>query len=308
MSVIMTALSQTVHNAVAPMEGLVSDPAAALTNPARAVQQVAGTISAVAALPTELVNTGLAAITAPIAAVLPSFPAAHLGSLYVGAPHAHAHPPSLIPPAPPVPLPSMGSVTLGTCLQVLVGGVPAARAGDLGLAPTCGGFAPFFTIFLGSSNVFIGGMRAARMTDMCTACTPGNTAAVRGAATALKAIAAAGRIAQIAGIVADATDALTAPDPHVAAASGISAAMQAAQMAADAAAAALSATMGTDPAIPPSLPGAIMLGKPNVLIGGAPLPNTADLAQMLLKKIKGRRAQIAFAVAFQVGGGAGCAG
>jgi hypothetical protein len=62
--------------------------------------------------------------------------------------------------------------------------------------------------------------------------------------------------------------------------------MQAAQIAADVAAAALSATMGMDPALPPSLPGFIMLGAPNVLIAGAPFPNTADFADAVFKKLK----------------------
>src|SRR5262249_59408375 len=35
-----------------------------------------------------------------------------------------------------------------------------------------GGFAPFFKVFLGSSNVFIGGKRAARILDLCRVCTP----------------------------------------------------------------------------------------------------------------------------------------
>jgi uncharacterized Zn-binding protein involved in type VI secretion len=140
-------------------------------NPARAVLDVVSAITSVMSMPMELMNTGVALATNALAAILPSFPAAYLGSLYVGAPHAHAHPPSLIPPAPPVPLPSMGAITLGTSVKVLVGGMPAARVGDLGMAPTCGGIAPFFTVKLGSSKVFIGGARAARMTDMCTACT-----------------------------------------------------------------------------------------------------------------------------------------
>jgi uncharacterized Zn-binding protein involved in type VI secretion len=74
----------------------------------------------------------------------------------------------------------MGAIMLGTSMQVLVGGMPAAHVGDLGLAPTCGGFVPYFTVVLGSSKVFIGGMRAARQTELCTTCTPSTAGVARG--------------------------------------------------------------------------------------------------------------------------------
>jgi uncharacterized Zn-binding protein involved in type VI secretion len=323
MSVLITALSQTVESAIAPAKALTDLPKVAAQNPVKTISQAAGAVTSALALPTQLINTGLASLTAPIAAMLPSFPAATLGSLYVGAPHAHAHPPSLIPPAPPIPLPSIGSVTLGTSVQVLIGGMPAARAGDLGLAPTCGGLAPFFTISLGSSSVFIGGTRAARMTDFCTACTMSTTPAVRSLAAALRASATASMAVGLAGIASSLVDAAsggddTAPASQaaVAAASGLNAAMSAAQMAADLAATVIQALMGSDPAIPPALPGAIMMGTPNVLIGGMPLPNTPDVSKILLGKIKGRLAKRKAAKAKKKaeeeageapGGGCGCA-
>jgi len=167
-------------------------------NPAAAVAQVGGAILGAANLGAELTNTGVAVLTSSISAMLPGFPAAHMGSFYMGIPHAHAHPPSLIPPAPPVPLPTMGAITLGTSVQVLVQGLPAARAGDIGMAPTCGGIAPFFTVFLASSKVFFGGMRAARQTDMCTACTPSKDTATRATATAMKTAGKAQALANMA--------------------------------------------------------------------------------------------------------------
>lgn len=267
-------------------------------NPARAVLDVVSAITSVMSMPMELMNTGVALATNALAAILPSFPAAYLGSLYVGAPHAHAHPPSLIPPAPPVPLPSMGAITLGTSVKVLVGGMPAARVGDLGMAPTCGGIAPFFTVKLGSSKVFIGGARAARMTDMCTACTKDTGRSMGKLDIGMAAL----------GIAADLTDA--AAGGAAAAASALGAAMGAAQLAADIAAMALSQTMGTDPAIPPALPGFVMLGMPTVLVAGVPMPNLPDPTEWLKNKLKGLAKKLggkAFAkLKGLLGGGKGC--
>jgi uncharacterized Zn-binding protein involved in type VI secretion len=49
------------------------------------------------------------------------------------------------------------------CPTVLIGGMPAARVGDMA---TCVG--PPDTIVLGSMKVMIGGMPAARMGDTCS--------------------------------------------------------------------------------------------------------------------------------------------
>ena len=297
MSVALEALSQTVEVALTPLriraqeQGPAPEPPS--MDPARAVQAAAGGFMGALSLPTQLAETGLAVATNAVSSMLPAFPAATMGSLYMGVPHAHAHPPSLIPPAPPIPLPSIGSILLGTAVNVLIGGVPAARAGDLGMAPTCVGMAPFFSIMLGSSKVFIGGMRAARTTDMCTSCTPNPSAGiVRSASTALKAAAkvsaVASQAAMVAGIVADATDIAT-EQASVAAASAISLGMQAATLAADAAASAIAAALGTDPALPPALPGFITTGAGNVQIAGMPMPNIPDLAQLLFKRVKGNK-------------------
>src|SRR5262249_1620185 len=153
-------------------------------------------------------------------------PAATITMLYVGIPHAHNHPPSFIPPAPPVPLPSLGPIMLGTCLRVLINGMPAARCGDIGLPVTCGGVFPFFQLQTGSSTTFLGGTRAARILDICQVCTQADErksidagkilgaigAAARGAQTALK----YGGIAVAAmGIAADSAEAATESDPAV---------------------------------------------------------------------------------------------
>jgi uncharacterized Zn-binding protein involved in type VI secretion len=315
----MTALSQTVESTIKSTTDSVSDavtvvtsPEAILKDPIGSVRKVSGAIDAVKELPekmyTNLVETGVAVTTNAIAALLPAFPAAQLGSLYVGAPHAHAHPPSLIPPAPPVPLPSMGAITLGTCIRVLVGGMPAARVGDLGMAPTCGGLAPFFTVFLGSSKVFIGGSRAARLTDMCTVCSPGKPRTPMGALAIMLSVYDLEQGLEGAAETA-ASDAVGAA--AMASAQALAAAMTAAQTAADAVAAALSAMMGSDPAIPPKLPGFVMMGAPTVLIAGLPVPATDAIAKWLKNKLKrlGSKAKSAASkLAKKVGGGGGCSG
>ncbi|MBC8071250.1 MAG: PAAR domain-containing protein, partial [Deltaproteobacteria bacterium] len=90
--------------------------------------------------------------------------------MYLAPPHCHSHPPSLIPPAPPIPLPSIGMIMVAGCMSVLINGLPAARCGDYGLAPTCVGIMPIFEVKTGSSQVFIGGSRAARLLDFAKAC------------------------------------------------------------------------------------------------------------------------------------------
>ncbi len=274
---------------------------------AQAVRQVASTLGAIASLinaPKDMLDTGFANLTAPLAAVFPSMPAATLTTLYVGTPHAHLHPPSLIPPAPPVPLPSLGPVMLGTFLRVLINGLPAARVKDIGIAFTCGGFFPFFQITLGSSNVFIGGHRAARMGDLCKACTeaenrdPSEAGAFlakigKMAGMALKGIHYLGLAAGVAGAAADLAEAAVEDQAAMASAKALAAAMGAAQMAADLAAAALTKMMGKDPGEPPSI-GALMMGHPNVLIGGFPMfdiPNPATELLGCLSKFTARSPQ-----------------
>lgn len=252
-----------------------------------------------------------------LAAAIGSFPAATLTGLALGVPHAHVkHPPSGPPPIPPIPLPPLGPVMLGTNVAVLVNNKPTARCGDFGLNPTCCGVVPplsaLFQIVTGSSNVYIGGSRAARSgIDITMHCfnmpSPrvsiklGKLAGIAGklskaAGAAGKVAGAVGKVAGIAGRVAQATqiassfaEAEANDDTAMAAAIGLSVAMMAAQMAADAAASAMTKMMGTDqPAIPPTgTPGMILMGSPNVMIGGFPLPSFSAIAQGLLKRVKG---------------------
>ncbi len=230
-----------------------------------------GAVMGVVGAPFQLLDTGFAMLTAPLAALMPGFPAATLLMPHLGPPHGHAHPPSLIPPNPvPVPLPSIGQVMLAGCVSVLIGGIPAARAGDLGLAPLCFGLSPAFEIYTGSSNTWIGGSRAARMSDITMHCNPASAMNAMGKAM--------GAIGVVAGAVSAGASA-TAGDT-------LKAAMQAAQAAADAAALAMAAALlGKDPGIPPTI-GAIMMGHPTVLIGGFPMPDLLALLGGMMKLLK----------------------
>ena len=253
---------------------------------ARKIQQVAGAVSAALGLPLQLMNTGFALATNSISALLPPFPAATMGSLYIGPPHGHTHPPSLIPPAPPIPLPSLGPVLLGTCIKVLINGLPAARCGDIGMAITCCGLIPAFEIKTGSSKVFIGGARAARAIDYCVECAPGG-----GAMDAFaKVTMGLGMVASAAGVVADAQDShdsSAAGDAAMASAQAMAAAMGAAQLAVEVATMAIKQAMGKDIAVPPA-PGMIAIGSPTVLIAGIPVPNFPDPMQKLFEKLKAK--------------------
>lgn len=276
--------------------------------PTNALHKVAAGIGAVVGAPgraINLLNTGFATATNSIAKALPSFPAAHLLSPALGIPHAHvAHPPSGPPPVPPTPMIPFGPVMLGTCVQVLINGLPAARCGDIGFNPTCCGLPPMFEVFTGSSKVFIGGSRAARMLDITFHCKPTPPAGTREAAAsartamqtamkagmmAMKAAGVAGRVAQVAAIAGDVVESVETDDAAMSAALGMNAAMMAAQMAADIAARALSSAMGKDPCVPPGTYGAIVLGSTNVLIGGFPMPSWMAIARGLLKCVKGLR-------------------
>jgi len=260
-------------------------------SPARMLQEGLGKAMQLVSAPTDAINMGIAKLTDGISKALPSFPAATLGSLVLGLPHAHPHPPSF-----GVPLPPLGAVALGCCVTVLIGSLPAARCGDVGLSPTCLGYVPGFEIFTGSSKVFIGGARAARAIDVTMHCWPPKGWLARGAIAALtkaamqgmKVMGKAGQVAQVAGIVADTEDAASAAiagDSATASAYALSAGMavldMAAQAASDAAASALSAAMGKDPAVGPPV-GAITLGDSSVLIGGFPMPSGMQIAMRKL--------------------------
>lgn len=256
-------------------------------NPARTLQQGIGAAMAVISKPTDLINEGIASLTNGISKALPSFPAATLGSLVIGLPHGHPHPPTF-----GVPIPPIGMVSAGCCVSVLIGGLPAARCGDIGLSPTCLGYTPGFEIFTGSSKVFIGGARAARAIDVTMHCWPPKGWMARGAIAALtkaamvgmKVMDVAGKVALGAGIAADLQDAAVASaegDAAMAAASAMSAGMAAAQAVADAVSAALGAVLGKDPGVGPPV-GAITMGATNVLIGGFPMPSGMQIAMRKL--------------------------
>jgi uncharacterized Zn-binding protein involved in type VI secretion len=247
-----------------------------------AINAYVGAVMKTISAPEDILNMGFANLTAPLAAIWPSMPAATFLSLYVGLPHAHAHPPSADPV--PVPLPSLGPVLVGTCVQVLINYLPAARAGDFGLAPTCGGFFPFFEIKTGSSNVFIGGSRAARMGDICMACFPATSPRAWQKALHVG-LEVAGLVAGGVGAATDIAEAEVEDDEAMHNAEILSAAMGAAQMASDIESMIVSTLLGKDPAITPSF-GAIVLGHPNVLIGGFPMINILDMAGAIFRKLK----------------------
>ncbi|HYO96795.1 MAG TPA: PAAR domain-containing protein, partial [Polyangiaceae bacterium] len=122
-------------------------------------QGISGVVGVVGA-PQMLLDVALVSnpIALALAAACPAMPAMTLGAMHLGVPHGHMHPPSLVPPNPvPIPLPSIGMVMGAGAVTVLINGMPAARAGDIGIAVTCCSLAPPFEIFTGSSNVFIGG-------------------------------------------------------------------------------------------------------------------------------------------------------
>lgn len=272
--------------------------------PTNALHTAAGAIGKVVGLPGQavnLLNEGFATATNFISQALPSFPAATVGSIAFGLPHAHsAHPPSLCPPSPPIPFPPIGPIMFGSCVQVLINGKPAARCGDLGITPTCFGLPPIYEVFTGSSKVFIGGARAARTLDITYHCKPAPPAgaAARGARaalqTAMRAMAMAGMAAQVMTILGDAYESVSGQnDAAMSAAMGLNASMMAAQMANDMVAQAMGQMMGKDqPIIPPGTVGAVTLNtSPNVLIGGFPMPTWQNIAKGLMKLVKGLRSR-----------------
>jgi uncharacterized Zn-binding protein involved in type VI secretion len=187
-----------------------------------------------------------------------------------------------------VPLPSIGTVMLPGAVNVLINGMPAARAGDVGVAITCGSLAPPLEVILGSSSVMIGGKRAARVGDMTRHCNPMSVAAVGNAMAAVAAtIGSAAAPPAVGDAQADAAAQAQAAGAAAAGAS-LSAVLAAAQAAADAAALALQAVVGKDPGVPPGV-GAIAVGSGNVVIGGFPCPNVASSAAGLLRAATGMR-------------------
>jgi uncharacterized Zn-binding protein involved in type VI secretion len=164
----------------------------------------------------------------------------------------------------------------------------------------------WFRIKTGSSNVFIGGSRAARLGDICKACKnipdppdiPAGKvmAAIGKAAGAVStAMHVAGIAAGVLGIAADLAEAAVEDDDAaVASAKALSAAMNAAQMAMDKAKAAVEKTMWKDPTLPPTgSTGAIIdPSHATVLIGGFPMVNIPDPVGALLNRLKRYKARV----------------
>ncbi|MDR6501908.1 RHS repeat-associated protein [Burkholderia ambifaria] len=270
------------------------------------VSEAVNSLASLQGMPSQLLNTGIAQI--PLLDKMPGMPAATIGVPHLGTPHAHSHPPSS-----GFPLPSVGATIGSGCLSVLIGGIPAARVLDIGIAPTCGGITPYFDIQTGSSNTFIGGMRAARMgIDMTRHCNPmGHVGKSSGeaASAAEKSEEVASEAAQVTGrakALGLAGKAWSVGNAAVGPASGVAtaaddasqgeiaaAAMMAAQTAADLAFMMLSNLMGKDPGIEPSM-GTLLAGDPTVLIGGFPLPDSQmmwhGIRHGLGKKVTARRA------------------
>ncbi|WP_175942332.1 RHS repeat-associated core domain-containing protein [Burkholderia pyrrocinia] len=268
------------------------------------VSEAVNSLASLQGMPSQLLNTGIAQI--PLLDKMPGMPAATIGVPHLGTPHAHSHPPSS-----GFPLPSVGATIGSGCLSVLIGGIPAARVLDIGIAPTCGGITPFFDIQTGSSNTFIGGMRAARMgIDMTRHCNPmrhvghsggeAASAAEKGEEVASEAAQVSGRAKMLgrAGKAWKVGNAAVGPASGVATAADDAsqgeieaAAMTAAQTAADLAFMMLGNLMGKDPGIEPSM-GTLLAGDPTVLIGGFPLPDSQMMwhgaKHGIAKKVKTR--------------------
>jgi len=164
------------HASANQIENSISAQASALSESANAVGQAQGALQTVGA--TFALLTGVEQMLSSVLSAIPfpALPAVRIADVDIGLPHAHAHPPNLVPPAPPVPLPSMGPVIpipiLSGSTNTLINGMPAGRCGDMGLGVWCGGYFPMYEVFLGSSSVWIEGARAARvLVDITKHCT-----------------------------------------------------------------------------------------------------------------------------------------
>lgn len=269
------ALLETVESTCDPLKEAFSSKGGALHHVSAAV----GALASLQGAPSQLLNTGIAQI--PLLDKMPGMPAAVISAAHLGTPHAHDHPPS-----DGFPLPSIGGTIGSGCLSVLIGGMPAARVMDLGIAPTCGGLTPYFDIQTGSSNTFIGGLRAARMgVDMTRHCNPMGHAGESGEGAASEAetvssrarwLGRAGKASKIAGAAVGPASGVLSGADDVAEGDVMSGAMMAAQMAADGAMMLLGRLMGKDPGIEPSM-GVLLDGNPTVLIGGFPMPDSQKM-------------------------------
>ncbi|HET9957995.1 MAG TPA: DUF6531 domain-containing protein, partial [Polyangiaceae bacterium] len=278
------AVLSTLDQAVAPLRELPNSEDGAAGKVSKAVGGALGVINAPAMFIDTAASIGASKLDKFLASKLgiptlfPALPVARIGiSMHMGTPHTHVHPPSTTPPAPPIPLPSFGVAFCSGSASVLVNGVPALRAGDVGIGLTCGSMAPPFEIMTGAAGVYFAGARVARLgMDITFHCNP-SPATAAAAAKVAKPFMNVGKAAVAmgaAGAIAGGAGAIDAMEKGNSAA----AAVQAAQMALDAAALALSMLRGKDPAGPPGV-GVLIGSPPTVLAGGAPIPNIGALAQ-----------------------------
>lgn len=200
----LDVLAGDINKVASQYDVLTSNDASSLDKAKAGLDLVLGIVQT----PVNLLNDGFALATAGIAKLFPALPAATLGMLHLGWPHVHMHPPTYIPPAIFIPLPSLGGVALSGCVSVLINGVPAARAGDLGIALICCSFAPPFEVFTGSSKVFIGGARAARMGDITKHCQPNMDGVGKAISGIQKVVAIGGKVMGVAGIASEAMGAV----------------------------------------------------------------------------------------------------
>ncbi len=258
------------------------------------IQGFVGNITA----PVDALNLAVAEATRAALQFLPKMPAARLFGDLVFHIHSHPHPPSF-----GIPLPGIGPILCSGAIGVLINGLPAARSGDYGLLVWCGGYFPIFEVQTGSSHVFFGGSRAARMLmDPTLHCLPdpfgskwgigkldiamgvfGIGMSALNVAVAIEKHDEAVQVSEGASDGQGAADAASAAAKVAAEAVGVGVA--AAQMAADAAAMAMGMLMGKDPGI--GFPfGIITSGSPNVLVGGFPMPGWMTILKGLGKLLK----------------------
>lgn len=262
-----------------PYAGLVDG----TPEPQRAAGRVDALVNAVGgtlAMPGALLDTVVATATS---AILPrgfGMPATTIFTgLHIGIPHLH---PTTLPLG--VPLPGVGpAITVGA-LNVLIGGLPALRCGDIGMGFGCMGV-PNFEVATGSSNVFIGGKRAARVFDMTRHCDPipllGSASGVIGSGLDALAIAsmATSTVAHCVGAWSDVHDTRMTEEQGQteAAAEVVQGTLHVAQTLADAALTPLSGLIGAIPPVGLTGDGMLTVGLPNVLVGGLPLPPLGDI-------------------------------
>lgn len=275
-----------------------SEESAAPKTPMQKLNELAEKACRLLTAPRDRFNAGVADHTQALSAATRPMPAATVGSLALGLPHAHpGHPPF-------VPLLPVGPAILGFSNDVLINGMPALVNGALGVNPTCCGLAPFYEVFTGSSKVLIGGERAVRVLDLTFHCA---TAAGKTKTEALamarlrKTLHAADHALHVAHKVEDEADfavlraeatsaareSVTSASPAVRKAAVESTAMAMTspllEQAQDQLSLALAKLMGRDPATPAGTPGAIATGSANVLIGGFPMPGGSAVVRGLLR-------------------------